>query len=129
MKIEHFALQVVDPAAMADWYVEHVGLEIARSSGEPLHQRFLRDESGLILIEFYRNPRIPVPNYEGMDPFLLHIALISAAPEVDRDRLVKAGARLVEDVSVAPNGDQLAMLRDPWGVAVQLVKRTKPMLL
>jgi hypothetical protein len=31
-------------------------------------------------------------------------------------------------MTVADNGDELAMLRDPWGFAIQLVKRHTPML-
>src|SRR6266446_4025618 len=34
MKIEHFALQVPDPVAMAQWYVNHLGFSVARSGGE-----------------------------------------------------------------------------------------------
>ena len=128
MKIEHFALQVADPVPMAAWYVNHLNLSIAREAGEPTYQRFLSDSSGSIMLEFYRNPRIPVPNYAGMDPLLLHIAFVSDAPAIERDLLVKAGAKIVEDLTTAPNGDRLVMLRDPWGVALQLVKRVEPML-
>ncbi len=80
------------------------------------------------MLEFYRNPRLPVPDYRSMDPLLLHVAFLSSAPAADRERLVAAGAKVVEDVTTAPNGDKLVMLRDPWGLAVQLVKRAKPML-
>jgi len=128
MKIEHFALQVTDPVAIADWYVTHLGCALVRAGGEPTRQRFLSDNSGRILLEFYRNPRLPVPDYQSMDPLLLHVAFVSRAPALDRERLVAAGARVVEDVTIAPNGDKLVMLRDPWGLAVQLVKRAKPML-
>ena len=82
----------------------------------------------MILIEFYRNPRVPVPGYGTMDPLLLHLAFVSDTPAADRDRLVAAGATVAEDLTTAPNGDTLVMLRDPWGVALQLVKRVKPML-
>jgi hypothetical protein len=113
---------------MADWYAAHLGSAIARAGGEPTRQRFLSDSSGAIMLEFYRNPRLPVPDYQSMDPLLLHVAFVSSAPAADRDRLVAAGAKVVEDVTTAPNGDTLVMLRDPWGLALQLVKRTKPML-
>jgi len=128
VKLEHFALQVSDPVRMASWYVDHLHLSIAREAGAPTHQRFLGDGSGLILIEFYRNPRVPVPGYGTMDPLLLHLAFVSDTPAADRDRLVAAGATVAEDLTTAPNGDTLVMLRDPWGVALQLVKRVKPML-
>jgi len=128
MKVEHFALQIPDPVAMADWYVKHLGCSVARSGGEPSHARFLMDGSGSVLIEIYRNPRVPVPDYNAMDPLLLHLAFLSDNPAADRERLVKAGARVMEDVTTTPSGDQLVMLRDPWNLALQLVKRSSPML-
>ncbi|HWH68686.1 MAG TPA: VOC family protein, partial [Candidatus Sulfotelmatobacter sp.] len=125
---EHFALQVPDPVAMANWYVEHLGCKIARSGGEPSHARFLLDGAGSVLLEIYRNPRASVPEYHRMDPLLVHLAFVSEAPARDRDRLLQAGASLVEDLTTSPAGDQLVMLRDPWGIALQLVKRAAPML-
>ena len=126
MRLEHFALQVPDPIAMAGWYVKHLGCIIARSGGEPSHGRFLL--AGGVLIEIYRNPSANVPDYSSMDPLLVHFAFVSENVAADRDRLVKAGARVVEDVVTTAAGDQLLMLRDPWNVALQLVKRAAPML-
>jgi glyoxylase I family protein len=128
MKVEHFALQVSDPVAMADWYVKHCGCSVARSFGPPAHGRFLLDSAGAAILEIYRNPRVPVPDYFGMDPVLLHLAFSSDEPSADCARLVNAGARVVDDLTTTPAGDQLVMLRDPWGIAVQLVKRAEPML-
>src|SRR5437660_3912430 len=53
MKIEHFALQVAEPVAIADWYKTHLGCTLVRAGGEPTRQRFLSDNSGRILLEFY----------------------------------------------------------------------------
>jgi|SRR4029453_10680322 catechol 2,3-dioxygenase-like lactoylglutathione lyase family enzyme len=128
MNIEHVALQVPDPAAMADWYVNHLGCSIKRSTGEPSFIRFLMDGSGDAMMELYRNPRVAVPDYQSMDPMLVHIAFVSPDPERDRDRLVAAGASVADDYTKTPAGDELVMLRDPWGIALQLVKRANPML-
>ncbi len=128
MRIEHFALQVAEPIAMADWYVKHLGFSIARSSGEPAHARFLKDSTGVVMIEIYRNPKAAIPDYNAMNPLLLHLAFISNDLAAERDRLVKAGARIVDDLSTTPGGDELIMLRDPWGIAIQFVKRAVPML-
>ena len=128
MKIEHVALQVSDPAAIADWYVEHLGCSIARSTGEPLFIRFLLDGSRSAMLELYRNPRQPVPDYAAMDPILIHLAFLSDNVKADRDRLTAAGATIVEDVSTTPAGDDIMMMRDPWGLSLQLVKRANPML-
>jgi uncharacterized glyoxalase superfamily protein PhnB len=45
-----------------------------------------------------------------------------------REKLITAGATPVGEVTITSSGDELAMLRDPWGVAIQFVKRVKPML-
>lgn len=127
MKIEHIALQVTDPVSMADWYVRHLGCSIARSGGEPAFVRFLKDGSGSSMLELYSNPAASQPDYANMDPLLLHVAFSSENLVVDRDRLLAAGATIAQDLITSPAGDQLLMLRDPWGLALQLVKRASPM--
>ncbi len=128
MKIEHFALQVEDPVAVAQWYGKHLGLVVKRTTGAPTHTHFLADDSGQALVEFYNNARVTTPDYAAMHPLLLHLAFVSDDPARDRDRLLAAGATLAEDLAVTPAGDHLVMLRDPWGLAVQLVQRAAPML-
>ena len=113
---------------MADWYVTHLGFSVARSGGAPAHGRFLLDDSGSVMVEIYHNPDVTVPDYTVLSPFHLHLAFVSEDPAADRDRLVKAGARVFDDVTTAPNGDRIMMLRDPWGVPLQFVQRTRPML-
>jgi glyoxylase I family protein len=127
MKIEHVALQVEDPAGMARWYVEHLGCTIARVGGAPAFMHFLRDGAGTSMLELYRNPRVAVPDYASMDPMLVHVAFVSTDPAADRDRLVAAGATVADDLVRTPAGDELVMLRDPWGVALQLARRAQPM--
>ena len=128
MNIEHVALQVSDPVAMAQWYVEHLGCSIARSTGEPAFIHFLKDGSGQSMLEIYRNPRVAVPDYRSMDVMLVHVAFYSDDPRADRDRLVAAGATIAEDHIVTPAGDEMLILRDPWDLQLQLVKRAAPML-
>lgn len=128
MNIEHVALQVSDPVAMAEWYVQHLGCSVARSTGEPAFIRFLMDGSRSAMIEIYRNPRAPIPDYASMDPMLVHVAFLSDDVRADRDRLVAAGATIAEDFVLTPAGDEVLILRDPWGLALQLIKRSSPML-
>jgi len=125
MTLEHFALQVPEPVAMADWYVKHLGCTVVRSGGAPAHGRFL--SMGGVLFEIYRNPVVAVPDYAAVDVLQLHLAFSSADLAADRDRLVKAGARVIDDVNTTPAGDQIMMLRDPWNVPLQFVKRAVPM--
>ena len=128
MRLEHVALQVADPVGMADWYVKHLNCSVARAGGEPSFGRFLLDASGSAMIEIYRNPRVDVPDYNGTDPLLIHLAFVSDDMPRDRDRLVRAGATVAQDVQKTADGDEIMMLRDPWGVPLQLVTRAEPML-
>ena len=128
MKLEHLALQVPDPAAMADWYVKHLGFSVARAGGPPAHARFLLERGGAVMLEVYCNPNAQLPDYFAQDPLLLHLAFATDDPAQNSARLKDAGARLVDDVSRNPAGDELVMLRDPWGIALQLVKRAEAML-
>ncbi|MGD1085939.1 MAG: VOC family protein [Verrucomicrobiota bacterium] len=127
MRLEHVALQVADPVAMADWYVKHLRCAVARAGGPPNRARFLA--AGPVLIEIYQSASAPTPDYPSMHPSQLHLAFVSENLKADRDRLVAAGARVAEDCTTTPAGDELLMLRDPWGVALQLVRRAKPMIL
>ena len=120
MRLEHIALQVSEPAAMADWYVTHLGFGIRRRSDEPAVVRFVADGSGSILFELYHSAKAAVPDYGRMDPAVLHVAVLSADLPADVARLVAAGATLVSGPE-AIRGDQFAMLRDPWGLPLQLV--------
>jgi uncharacterized glyoxalase superfamily protein PhnB len=80
------------------------------------------------MVEIYNNPRVRTPDYWVMDPLLLHLAFSSDDPAADRDRLVAAGATIVEDFVTTAAGDGLVMLRDPWGFAIQLVRRATRMV-
>lgn len=127
MKIEHFALNVADPVAMAAWYCERLGFSIARKIENAPFTHFLTDSSGAVMIEIYNNPPKAVPDYAAMNPLLLHIAFVCADPEADKQRLLLAGATFAEEVR-PEEGTHLIMMRDPWGVPIQLCKRAKPML-
>lgn len=128
MRIEHVGLQVPDPAAMGDWYVKHLGFIVKRSADAPVPVRFLADQTGRVMIEIYNNPKAPVPNYAAADPLLYHLAFACDDIPGAVARLTRAGATLVDGPLLTPAGDELAMLRDPWGVAVQLCRRREPMV-
>src|SRR4051812_25169703 len=126
MKLEHFALQVPEPIAMADWYVKHLGAKVARAGGAPEHGRFLT--VGGVMFEIYNNPAVAMPDYAKADVLQMHLAFSSENLKADRDRLVAAGARVIVDVYMTPGGDEIMMLRDPWHVPIQFVKRKEPMM-
>jgi catechol 2,3-dioxygenase-like lactoylglutathione lyase family enzyme len=126
MKLEHVAFNMADPLAAADWYCRHCGLRIVRHIPEPSQTHFLADSDSTVL-EIYCNPPDQVPDYRHMNPLLFHLALTSVDPAADSKRLIAAGATFVEEVHL-PDGSHLLMLRDPWGVALQLCKRAKKLI-
>jgi catechol 2,3-dioxygenase-like lactoylglutathione lyase family enzyme len=127
LRLEHLALNVSDPFAMADWYVTHLGMRVVRRVDGPPHTRFLADAAGATVVEIYQNPSAPTRDYAAMDPLELHLAFVSADPDADRDALVAAGATGVSDGRL-PDGSRLVMLRDPWGLALQLCARATPLV-
>jgi len=128
MEIEHLGLNVAEPAAMADWYVEHLGMRVVRAADEPVPVRFLADSAGDVMLELYRNPEADVPDYSRVDPLVLHLAFASDDVRADYERLLAAGATPATEPWVTDSGDAIAIVRDPWGFPVQLVKRAEPML-
>ncbi len=128
MKIEHTAYQVEDPVAVARWYVEHLGLTVKRAQNERPFGQFLADDGDTVMLEFYNNPKVRVPDYRAIDPLILHIAFWTDDVEATRARLLAAGASAEGEALVTPTGDHVAMLRDPWGLAIQFVHRAQPMI-
>jgi catechol 2,3-dioxygenase-like lactoylglutathione lyase family enzyme len=126
--IEHIGYQMPDPVGAARWYVENLGLRVARNFGEPAFAQFLADSSGHVMIEIYSNPKAPMPDYRSVDPLVLHLAFECRDVEGVRSRLLAAGATAEGDVLCASNGDVLATLRDPWGFPIQLARRARPMI-
>jgi glyoxylase I family protein len=128
MKIEHLAMLVKDPLAVAKWYTDVIGLRVVRQGPGPNHMHFLADDGNHVMIEIYTNETVPVPDYWSMDPLVLHLALVCANMQADHAKLVAAGCTPVGDISTTAAGDKLAMLRDPWGFAIQLADRMQPMI-
>jgi glyoxylase I family protein len=127
MDIEHVALNVADPVALADWYVRHLGMRIVRQVDSGPRTRFVADRAGRTVLEVYRQ-QAPVPDYAAMDPMVLHVAFKVEDVAAERRRLLDAGATAATDIVTSDNGDVMTFLRDPWGVTIQLVRRGQPLL-
>lgn len=122
MQFEHFAINVPEPAAQARWYVQHLGFQLALERDDPPFMHFLADDTGRIIVELYRNPAGPIPDYASAHPLTFHVAVIAADATAEGARLERAGATLVSEDTL-PDGSILVMMRDPWGVPLQLCQR------
>jgi glyoxylase I family protein len=127
LNVEHFACNVSDPVAMAAWYTEHLGFRVVRKIDTPPHIHFLADARDRVVMEIYSNPTDQIPDYPSMHPLRFHLAFIAQDPDAIRAALVAAGATFVDEQTLA-DGSRLVMLRDPWGLPLQLCKRTTPLL-
>jgi glyoxylase I family protein len=127
MKLEHVALLVADPVAVAHWYEEQLGMRTVRSGSPPGNARFLADDEGASILEIYAGAE-GAPDYASMDPSRLHVAFTTDDVPGMRARLIAAGATPAGEIAVTAEGDQFAMLRDPWGLALQLARRARPLV-
>ncbi len=122
MKFEHFAINVPDAAAHAQWYVANLGFKIVRQLKVAPFTHFLADETDCVVVELYSNQTVPMPDYAKLPPLNFHLAVVAADAKAERARLEKAGAKLfLEDLQ--PDGSLLIMMRDPWNVPLQLCQR------
>lgn len=126
MHFEHAAFNVPDPQAMAQWYVKHCGLRIIVATDEEPYMHFVADATGRIIFELYANPKAPIPDYASQHPLVLHLAFAVEDIGATKSALLNAGATEFSD-ETQPNGNRLVMLRDPWGIPLQLVSRKMPL--
>ena len=126
--LEHPAIDVADPVAVADWWCKNLGFTITKQKDDETHTTFIVDASGRIAIELYRARTQPeAPDYASMDPLTLHFGFTSKDVDADIEKLTAAGATLVVHEK-APGFDG-AMMKDPFGISIQFVKREQSVLL
>lgn len=121
---EHFGLNVADKQQTVDWYVENLGLKVVRDV--PGKMAFLADANGVVMLEVYRNSGAPQLAFSQTDALAFHMAFEVDDAAESAERLVQAGATIVDPFKRAGD-DAMVMLRDPFGVALQLVQRGNPM--
>ncbi len=113
---------------MAEWYCGNLGMKVIREGPPPANMRFISDAGGNMMLELYNNPPDAVPDYPSMNPLSLHIAFMVDDVKSITRKLIAAGATIAVDVVTTPAGDELIILRDPWGVPIQFLNRAEPML-
>jgi len=120
---EHFAINVAWPKKMAEWYVKNFNMEIRKSMDESPYTHFLADYTGRLAMEIYANENAEIPDYQKQHPLRFHIAFASDNAEQMKNKLVEQGATVFEELK--PNeGTHLVMLRDPFGVPLQICQRS-----
>jgi glyoxylase I family protein len=128
MKFEHFALNVPSAQAQAAWYAAHLNFTITRSLQTAPYTHFLADETGRTIVELYTNPQALIPDYPTLHPLCFHLAVVAPDARAERARLELSGATLFRE-DPQPDGTLLIMMRDPWGLPLQLCQRVSPFLM
>tara|TARA_R110000868_G_scaffold1647_1_gene13239 strand:- start:9319 stop:9699 length:381 start_codon:yes stop_codon:yes gene_type:complete len=123
MIFEHVALNVKNIQEIKDWYVANIGLNVVSAQTEAPFMTFFEDSSGRVILELYHRPDEEITNFKSKHPLTFHMAFVSKNAEKDKIRLLDKGASLVEEIKKA-DGSHLVMLRDPWGMPLQLCQRT-----
>ena len=121
---EHTALNVPEVDVAGQWYCQNLNMKVLRS-GESV--RYLADSTGRLIFEFYTNPAAEIPDYSQIAPATMHLAFYVSDVPAAVAKLTAAGATIFSDYEVADSGDELAMLRDPWGIPLQLITRAEAM--
>ncbi|WP_258105617.1 VOC family protein [Marinoscillum sp. MHG1-6] len=122
MAFEHFALNVESPVEVAQWYCDHLSLHLVFEQKESPYMRFLADETERVVMELYNNPAAPIMDHNVNHPLVFHVAFESSDAQADKERLEKAGAVFFEEKKPG-EGTHLVMMRDPWGVPLQICQR------
>ena len=123
--IEHIALEIEDPASMVKWWTENLGFKVTLA--RPTGSTFIQDEAGRVAFELYRpSEGRKAPDYHNMPILQLHFGLFSDDVEADVKRLVAAGAtEVAKDEAPGLKG---VTLRDPNGIAFQVMQRQRPVV-
>ena len=123
--IEHIALEIEDPASMVKWWTENLGFKVTLA--RPTGSTFIEDEAGRVAFELYApSEGRKAPDYKNMSILQLHFGLFSDDVEADVKRLVAAGATEVAKDEVP--GLKGVTLRDPNGLAFQVMQRARPVV-
>lgn len=103
-------------------------MTIVREGEPPGSKRFVADPGRNMMFEFYRSRSAPVPDYASMNNHQLHIAFMVDDVKAMCDKLIAAGGQLDGEITTTREGDVIAIVRDPWGIPIQLLTRARPML-
>ena len=124
MVFEHIAINVVEIDRVVPWYCAHLGLTIVNQQKAAPFMTFLADGSDRVVIEFYSRSDAVMQDFRKLNPLTFHVAFVSENAEKDKQRLVSAGASFFDEL-LKEDGSHLVMLRDPWGIPLQICQRAE----
>ena len=126
--IQHIGLNVNNPVEVANWYIQNLGMKLIRQGNAPQFVTFIADAGNNMEMEFYNKEKIKKIDFQKIDVMTFHFAFLTDSINTIENKLIAAGAKLIDKITETPAGDKVAMLRDPWGMPLQLVERSIPMI-
>ncbi len=124
-RFEHIAINVPDPAAMVKWYTDNLGMKMIRGSFAPKASAFLADSGMHMMMEVLHNVDYPVLESGKIHQTSMHIAFVTPDIVQTQKQLVATGATITDSLRKTDSGDQVLVLRDPWGLAIQFIQHNK----
>ena len=123
MRIEHIGLCIDHPISVAEWWVAHLGFHWIRKLGTDQEgAAFIGDGQGTV-IEFGKLPEVPSLDMRKMEYIQLHLALECTDTLAEARRLIAAGASWVGESPRNAYQNEKVIVRDPWGIVLQLINR------
>ena len=121
MKLAHIGICSLDTRALAAWYADVLGLEIASENANEPPTLFLRSSDGAMIEVYPGNSPEALP--ENKRQGIRHLAFHTDTIEEDRERLVSRDVEIVDDLTTHPNGAKTLFFRDPEGNLLHFLQR------
>jgi glyoxylase I family protein len=127
IRLEHLGFNVPDANATAQWYIDTFGFVLVRHAGDATNNQFIADAGQHFMLQFYTRPADPMWDSPA-SVFTQQLALQVSDIAAVQQRLLQAGATSEVDLMQNASGDTICFLRDPFGIALELVQRVETML-
>ena len=127
MIFEHFALNVEKPLETSNWYVTNCDMKVVKKFEEEPFTHFLADSTGRVVVEFYNNKNSKMLDFNSLNPLEFHFAFMVEDIGSVKKNFLEAGARVIEEMEL-DDGSVLIMLRDPYGIPLQLCQRKQKLM-
>jgi uncharacterized glyoxalase superfamily protein PhnB len=122
LNVEHIGFVIANPCGAADWYAKNLGFAILRKADNN-SVAFIQEPHGGLIFELIGNPEIHPIDKDLTHPLQVHIAFKSTDIEADIRRLTDAGASFVMDCKTDDPKATVCILKDPFGLYIQLARR------
>lgn len=120
--VEHIGYVVRNPAQAARWYFEHLGFKVLRA-GTDTTASFIQCPRTRLIVEFIAAGDVRAAVDELKHPLQVHFAVKTDDFEKDRQRLIDAGAEHAMDNPTTIAGARVGIVKDPFGMYIQLAQR------